>query len=148
MKFGIRLNYRYLTGSKMSCLETAKNFVQEHFLEKGGKGFSSVVRFYYRKMLLFSRPPNFYFLNIEELIKIDVFLEDHFKNNLLEYLILEILIQILFLIFWFRMVYKMKMLKSITNQNNMLKWINNVFECANVLILQQTSWWIVKFFLN
>lgn len=32
LKFGIQLNCRYLKGSKMSCLETAKNFVQEHFL--------------------------------------------------------------------------------------------------------------------
>lgn len=32
MKFGIKLNYRYLKETQMSCLETAKNFVQEHFL--------------------------------------------------------------------------------------------------------------------
>lgn len=32
MKFGIRLNYRYLKETKMSCLETAKNSLQEHFL--------------------------------------------------------------------------------------------------------------------
>lgn len=30
IKFGI--NYRYLKETKMSCLETAKNFVQKHFL--------------------------------------------------------------------------------------------------------------------
>lgn len=32
MKFGMKLNYRYLKETNMSCLETAKNSVQEHFL--------------------------------------------------------------------------------------------------------------------